>query len=190
RGGRDGHGRGDRDVDLAGDDDEGQAEGQQAHEDVRRREVEQVRAVQEEARERPAPDPGPDDQHDEQRLPACDCLDQKPRRSAHASTVPSCAASSSARRRRRSISCRRCVIRASIVTATTIAVPSKKIFQNSEIFRSVKPSLIVATRIAPSTAPRTVPEPPNTLTPPMTTAVTTSNSKPLPATASTLAKRA
>ena len=33
---------------------------------------------------------------------------------------------------------------ASIVTATTIAVPLKKIFQNSETFSSVKPSCIVA----------------------------------------------
>ena len=35
---------------------------------------------------------------------------------------------------------------ASIVTAATIAAPLKKIFQNSEIFSSVKPSWIVATR--------------------------------------------
>ena len=82
------------------------------------------------------------------------------------------------------------MISASTVTAATIAVPSKKIFQNSEIFRSVKPLSIVATSSAPSVAPRTVPEPPKTLTPPITTAVTTSNSKPRPATASTLAKRA
>ena len=33
---------------------------------------------------------------------------------------------------------------ASIVTATTIAVPLKKIFQNSESFSSVKPSSIIA----------------------------------------------
>ncbi len=33
---------------------------------------------------------------------------------------------------------------ASTVTATTIAVPLKKIFQNSEILSSVKPSWIVA----------------------------------------------
>ena len=69
---------------------------------------------------------------------------------------------------------------ASIVTATTIAVPLKNIFQNSDSFSSVKPSCIVATRIAPRVAPSTVPEPPKTLTPPITTAVTASNSRFVP----------
>ena len=75
------------------------------------------------------------------------------------------------------------------MTATTIAVPSKKIFQNSENLSSVKPLSITATSSAPSVAPRIVPEPPNTFTPPITTAVTTSSSKPLAELVSTFAKR-
>ena len=76
------------------------------------------------------------------------------------------------------------------MTATTIAVPSKKIFQNSEKRSSVKPLSITATSSAPSMAPSTLPDPPNTLTPPITTAVTTMNSNDVPDVASTPPKRA
>jgi len=111
-------------------------------------------------------------------------------RGRHADDVSLLDRSTCARRCLLRVSWSRCLKSASIVTATTIATPWKKIFQNSEIRRSVKPLLIVATRSAPNVTPRIVPEPPKTLTPPMTTAVTTSNSKPRPAIASTLAKRA
>ena len=52
-----------------------------------------------------------------------------------------------------------------------MANPLKKIFQNSSSRSSVKPFEIVATRTAPITTPRIVPDPPNTFTPPITTAV-------------------
>src|ERR671914_395777 len=49
---------------------------------------------------------------------------------------------------------------------------------------------IVPSRIAPSAAPYAVPEPPKMFTPPTTTAATTASSKPVPARASTVPKRA
>ena len=49
---------------------------------------------------------------------------------------------------------------------------------------------MVATRMAPSIAPRMLPEPPKTFTPPITTAVTTANSNPVAEVASTPANRA
>src|SRR5262249_35717436 len=185
-----GHRRGDGDVDFAGHNDEGESKGEQPNEDVGGREVEEVGTAQEEARERPAPDAAAHDQHDQERFPA------RKHALGHDGRLRQGAASwlrmrrASARRCRRNASCRRCLKIASNVTATTIAVPSKKIFQNSEIRSSVKPLSIVATRSAPSVAPSTVPDPPKTLTPPITTAVTTSSSKLRPATASTLANRA
>ena len=71
-----------------------------------------------------------------------------------------------------------------------MANPWNAVFQNSLILSSVKPFSITAMRSAPSAAPSTVPTPPNTLTPPMTTAEITSNSNPEPDEALTPAKRA
>ena len=51
-------------------------------------------------------------------------------------------------------------------------------------------SAVCTVKKDPRTAPRTVPEPPKTLTPPITQAVTTSNSNPCAETALTVAKRA
>ena len=79
---------------------------------------------------------------------------------------------------------------ASIVTAATIAKPWNAIFQNGLTLSSVKPSSITPMKSAPRTAPSTVPTPPKTLTPPITTAEITSNSNPDPEAALTFAKRA
>ena len=135
---------------------------------------------QEEARERPAPDTAGDDQEDEQQLPA----------SERSSTR-------SGRRR----SCLRTLlaggeqIRPSLPSQGVLELLlEQRVDRDRDDDRGaleedlpelgdvqrVKPLSIVATSSAPRVAPRTVPEPPNTLTPPITTAVTTSNSKPSP----------
>src|SRR5206468_9503014 len=104
----------------------------QTEEHVRRRQIEQVHSLQEVARERPAPDARPDDHQHEERLPVREQPPEEPKYRGHVSTARRSAASSSALRRVRRNSWSRPLISASIATATTIAAPSKKIFQNSE----------------------------------------------------------
>ena len=161
-------------------------------EDVRRHEVEQVRRAGGRSSRASSSRPRPRGSGRRAAPPSA----------RHARLRDSCAPRSRHRRLRRAsagnsgpaapaqVSWSRFVTSASIVTATTIAVPSKKIFQNSEILQQCEAVVDRRDEQRAEDAPSTVPEPPKTFTPPITTAVTTSSSKPLPATASTLAKRA
>ncbi len=66
----------------------------------------------------------------------------------------------------------------SALAAATIAVPWMNIRQNSGTWRRTRPLSMVARTTAPSAAPMTVPEPPVTLTPPITAAASDVSSQP------------
>jgi len=81
-------------------------------------------------------------------------------------------------------------ISASAATAATMATPWMNIRQNSGTASSTRPLSMVASTTAPSAAPATVPEPPETLIPPITAEASELISQPEASTTVTVPTRA
>ena len=180
----DGHDRHDRDVDLAGDDDEREAEGEQTDEDVRRREVEQVGAPSGRSCESVQLQiPARQDQHDEQRLPA---PERPARRSAAAALTPPPPPASRHDQLGPPAPAQRLLEPLLDQGVERDGDDDRRALEEDlpELGELEQREAVVDRRrraVRRASAPRTVPEPPKTFTPPITTAVTTSSSKPVPA---------
>src|SRR5439155_9214038 len=188
--GRQAHDRGDREIDLAIDDQEGHG---QRDDDLFDLELEQIHDIADaeiDRRARQAERHDDDQEAEQQALPAAQPAQ---RRSGDHGSPPARAGGGLAisfisvrAHKARS----RCRMTASLDTASRISRPSSASRQNSLICRRKRLCSKVPIMMAPSMAPITVPEPPKMLTPPTTTAATTWSSSPRPFSTVMLPKRA